>query len=173
MGDKNSDINKCSVCGNETSNPKYCSRSCSAKETNKLYPKKIRKTKCLKCDNITKSYRTKFCEEHQEEYIKTRFDYIKDKTLEEYWDKESLKNLHTSSKNAHIRALARSNLKHLTSLPCANCGYDKHVELCHIKAVSKFLPSDKVGDVNSEKNIIQLCRNCHWEFDNGLLDIKK
>ena len=60
--------------------------------------------------------------------------------------------------------------KILTGLPCAVCGYDKHVELAHIKAVSEFNVSDKLSDINNERNIIQLCRNCHWEFDNGYRD---
>ena len=51
-------------------------------------------------------------------------------------------------------------------MPCAKCGYDKHVELAHIKPISKFGDESKLSDVNSENNVIQLCPNCHWEFDN-------
>ena len=88
----------CLNCGKETTNPKYCSKSCSATHTNILYPKRKTKKKC------------------------------------------------------------------------SVCGYDKHVELAHIKAVSEFNVSDKLSDINNERNIIQLCRNCHWEFDNGYRD---
>jgi 5-methylcytosine-specific restriction endonuclease McrA len=101
--------------------------------------------------------------------MNTRFDYIKELTLKDYWNKKSLSNLHASSKNAHIRALARSNFKDLVKKPCANCGYDKHVELCHIKPIKEFNADSKIKDVNSYENLIQLCPNCHWEFDNGLL----
>ena len=101
--------------------------------------------------------------------MKTRFDYIKELTLEEYWNKKSLSNLHSSSKSVHIRALARNNFKDLTKKPCANCGYDKHVELCHIKPISSYPETAKISEVNSEKNLIQLCPNCHWELDNGYI----
>ena len=62
-------------------------------------------------------------------------------------------------------------MKHLTKIPCANCGYEKHVELYHIKSVASFGDETILSVVNSEDNVIQLCRNCHWELDHGILDI--
>ena len=53
---------------------------------------------------------------------------------------------------------------------CAKCGYDKHVELCHIKDIANFDDDSLLSEVNSRNNIIQLCPNCHWEFDNGYRD---
>ena len=105
------------------------------------------------------------CPECQIKYKLTRWDYIQELTLADYWNRDSVKHLHISSKNVHIRMLARSHFKDLLSKPCAKCGYDKHVELCHIKAISSFTPDAKVKDVNSYENLIQLCPNCHWEFD--------
>ena len=49
------------------------------------------------------------------------------------------------------------------------CGYDKHVECCHIKAVSDFPDTALLGEVNAPGNLVLLCRNCHWELDHGLL----
>ena len=49
---------------------------------------------------------------------------------------------------------------------CANCGYDKHVELAHIKAVADFDDDTLLSVVNSPDNVLSLCPNCHWEFDN-------
>lgn len=164
---------KCLECNIETENPKFCSKSCSAKFNNKKFPKRKTNKKCASCDNFVKNWRTTLCEFHHNEYIQNRFEYIKEKTLFEYWGKESLKTLHKSSKNVHIRLLAKSHFKHLTKLPCHHCGYDKHVELCHIKPISSFNETNKVKEVNCEDNLIQLCPNCHWEFDNGLLNISK
>ena len=161
-------MNICKSCEKQTTNPKFCSRSCAAKYTNKVHPKKKRTKKCIKCENITKSHRHTLCEAHHKEYMETRFDYIKELSLKDYWDKKSLINLHPSSKNAHIRGLARAQHKNLTLLPCARCGYDKHVELCHIKALKDFDETAKVSEVNDSSNIIQLCPNCHWELDNNL-----
>ena len=164
---------KCLECNLETNNPKFCGRSCAAKYNNKKTPKRKSKKKCSLCDNYVKNWRTTLCIFHHTEYIQNRFEYIKEKTLGEYWEKDSLKNLPKSSKNAHLRLLARSHFKHLLILPCNNCGYDKHVELCHIKPISSFVDTDKVKDVNCEENLIQLCPNCHWEFDSGLINISK
>lgn len=55
---------------------------------------------------------------------------------------------------------------------CYKCGYDKHYEICHIKAVSKFDDNALIQDINSIDNLIALCPNCHWEFDNGVFTIE-
>lgn len=164
-------LKNCLNCQTPTYNPKFCSKTCSAQVTNKLYPKRIRKTICTRCKTITKSYRHTLCDLHHKEYMNNKFEVLKELTLQDYWSKDSLKNLHPSSKNAHIRAQARSNFKDLISKPCHNCGYDKHVELCHIKPIRDFLPTSKIKEVNSYDNLIQLCPNCHWEFDNGLITL--
>ena len=56
-------------------------------------------------------------------------------------------------------------------LKCKVCGYDKHVEIAHIKAVSEFPPQATIGEINSIDNLIALCPNHHWEYDNGVLKI--
>ena len=96
---------------------------------------------------------------------------LKQITIQECLNKIDLDKLHPSSKYVYIRSYARSWFKHLTKLPCANCGYKKHVELCHIKAINSFSNDTMIGVVNSKENIIQLCPNCHWELDHGLLDL--
>lgn len=88
------------------------------------------------------------------------------KTLGEYRNLESVKGKHPSWVYAHVRGMARSKFKKLLSLPCAHCGYSKHVELAHVKPLSSFPDSALLSEINSEENVIQLCPNCHWEFDN-------
>lgn len=48
---------------------------------------------------------------------------------------------------------------------CARCGYDKHVEICHIKPVSEFSDDVPIGVINHTENLLLLCPNCHWEMD--------
>lgn len=155
----------CVQCNKLTNNPKFCSRSCAAIFTNKATPKRKRTTVChiSGCDTITKSYRHTKCEHHWQEYLDTR---ISNKTLGEYRNLLSVKGKHVSWRNSHIRLHARAQHKALLKEPCAHCGYSKHVELCHIKPVSEFPDEALVGAVNSRENVIQLCPNCHWEFDN-------
>ncbi len=155
-------MNKCKHCNIETKNPKFCSRSCSAKESNKT-PKRKLTRKCLDCDDLVWTYRHTRCEKHFLEYKAGEY---KNKTIGEYRTMLSVKGKHPSWLNSHVRGFARSWLKHLTKKPCSNCGYDKHVELAHIKAVSSFSNDALLSDINSEVNVVPLCRNCHWEFDN-------
>ena len=54
---------------------------------------------------------------------------------------------------------------------CKVCGYDKHVEVCHIKSVSSFLDTATVLEINSIENLVVLCRNHHWEYDHDLLKL--
>ena len=51
----------------------------------------------------------------------------------------------------HFFSVARELFK--KAKPCAKCGYDKHVELCHIKSMSSFPDSALVKEVNNRKNI--------------------
>lgn len=66
-----------------------------------------------------------------------------------------------------IRGRARQAMKHITS--CQVCGYNKHVEVCHIKPISKFDHSSLISEINHPDNLYILCPNCHWEFDNNIL----
>lgn len=94
------------------------------------------------------------------------------RTLLEYKEKHTKNKRYKASIYRAIRDMARNWFKDLTKKPCENCGYDKHVELCHIKAISEFPLDSTISEINSKDNIIQLCRNCHWELDNGHLKIE-
>lgn len=54
---------------------------------------------------------------------------------------------------------------------CIVCGYDKHYEVAHVKAVSDFSDDALISEINDEENLIALCPNHHWEYDNDGLDI--
>lgn len=156
-------MNICLNCEVETHSPKFCSRSCSVSFSNRASPKRKLTKKCSKCDSIVRNYRSTLCEPH---FLENKENQYRDKTLGYYRNKLSVKGKHPSWVNAHVRGFARSWLKHLAESPCCRCGYDKHVELAHIKAVTDFTDDDLLRDVNSEDNVIPLCPNCHWEFDN-------
>ena len=156
-------MTKCLECGAETNNPKFCSKSCAAKHNNKLYPKRKTNKTCIVCGEPVLSYRHNRCEKHWEEYKENKH---KNKTIGEYRKYISVSGKHPSWLHAHVRLFARSWLKHLSKLPCAHCGYDKHVELAHIKDIVSFEDDTLLSVVNSEDNVKPLCPNCHWEFDN-------
>jgi len=73
-----------------------------------------------------------------------------------------------SNKFSVIRKRARTKCESANKLDkCQKCGYDKHVEVCHIKPISAFNLEDSIEQVNSWDNLLILCPNCHWEHDNA------
>lgn len=51
---------------------------------------------------------------------------------------------------------------------CKFCGYDKHVEICHIKQIKDYSDDVLISVINSLDNLMALCPNCHWEYDNKI-----
>lgn len=149
----------------------FCSRKCSNTHYRKQHtpnPPKIHI--CSNCggdyQNI-KGYRSRaYCQKCR---LSKPKDFMKSMTLGYVHSALCLKGKHQSWANAQVREMNRSWNKSLMLLPCANCGYSKHVELCHKKPITDFLESTTLGEVNHPLNVVQLCRNCHWEFDHGFL----
>lgn len=161
----------CKYCNNETANPSFCNKSCVAKYNNRLYPKRKITRICKLCTNPVKSYRHLLCSIHWEKYKSSKSIQNSNITIGSYRQKLSVNGKHPSWTHSHIRQFARSWNKEMCLQPCFNCGYSIHVELCHKKAVSEFDDDTPLSIVNHSNNLIPLCRNCHWEFDNGYLKI--
>ena len=144
----------------------FCSRSCSASHNNKITKLKHGKNCSTKvCKNCTTihSRASEFCSQK----CKTE-DFMKNKTI-----KESLTAGERQQKFSGIRGVARNYAKYLPNkTKCQCCGYNKHVEIAHIKAISEFDENDLLFNVNNENNLLALCPNCHWEFDNNLLSLE-
>ena len=143
-------MNICLHCKVETLNPKFCSRSCAAKETNKVPKRKKRISSCKSCGEVV-AYRRTVCDNCLVPKDMSLGDAI-------YY------NHHKSSAYSLVRSRARASVK-AEIQSCESCGYDKHVEVCHIKAIHEFLPETMISEINSRDNLKLLCPNCHWEFD--------
>jgi len=125
----------------EIKRKKFCNKSCSAVFNNSLRPKKtFKKVEVVK---IKKNYSKKELKEKSSNWWRHRIPIARDAR----------------------RVFSNSG----KSKKCLNCGYDKHIEVCHKKAVSDFSDDAKLSEINAVDNLISLCRNCHWEYDNGLL----
>jgi len=160
-------MNNCLCCSKETNNPKFCSSKCAATITNTNRPKKQIFCKCCnKLIGIGYKYQRSYCDNCQHKN-KNIVDWSKI-TLKEYFDKLPLFQAH-----ARIRALARASFRKFkpNNTFCQNCNYSKHVEVCHKKAISSFNETESIASVNTIDNLIALCPNCHWEFDNGILNL--
>lgn len=77
------------------------------------------------------------------------------------------------SARSRIQKIARVIYNNNKEYKCIICGYNKHIEVAHIKAVSTFEDTALIlEEVNSINNMIGLCPTHHWEYDAGLLDIE-
>jgi len=76
------------------------------------------------------------------------------------------------SARSAIQKIARDVFNEANPHPkCAICGYSNHVEVAHIKAVNEFDDSATIREIDSITNLIGLCPNHHWEYDNGILEL--
>ena len=100
-----------------------------------------------------------------------RSDLSKESTLGDVRRSLAVRGKHPSWMYSIVRGFARSWNKHLLTRPCTACGYVKHVELCHRKAIASFGDGATLKEINAERNVVALCRNCHWEFDHGFLKL--
>jgi hypothetical protein len=156
-------MNECLQCQAPTKT-KFCSKSCAASFNNKKHPKRKPEHNCKKCHTpITcgKMYCSTCSPKKTNRHKKTLQEAL-------YQNKND-----RSNKYSYIRWHARKVYFSLNKNPsCHNCGYDKHVEVCHIKAICNHDPKTTIEEVNRPENLIGLCPNCHWEFDKGLLDLE-
>ena len=123
----------------------FCSKSCAATYNNKLYPKRIRTEKPKK-------------------EKKEKFTYLTGIRKKEFFDLKGIYYKFRAVIRKHAHFVYNSNGG---EQKCKVCGYDKHVEVCHIKSVSSFGDDDFITEINSLDNLVGLCPNHHWEFDNG------
>ena len=139
---------------------KFCSRSCSCTYNNRLMPKRPPTGNCKACQTPIRVHST-WCEECKVNLAETRNDL----RLRDWKLLYDLNQYH-----AKLRGHARSVFR-LSGKPksCAVCSYDLHVDICHLKEVKDFDLDSKVSEVNDICNLVALCKNHHWELDNGHL----
>lgn len=143
----------------------YCSRSCAAKINNRSSPKRKKTNKCKKCSDSIHAGRI-YCSSCSTGRRKVKHHTLKDVIESHIKNKKPDANLYNGIRS-HARTVAYKNKDRI----CEKCGYDKHTEVCHIKSISEFNLDASIDDeINNIDNILILCPNCHWEFDNGLWD---
>jgi hypothetical protein len=157
-------MNSCKNCDNPTKNAKFCSISCA----NSKKPKRKRTTSFYKCSNVGCTnkplLRRKYCSspECQPNYVD--------------WSKETLASVKEKRKYqiySRIRTLSRKiYLRSDKPKKCIICAYAIHFDVCHIRGISTFPDTATVKEINSPDNLIALCKNHHWEFDNGFLSLE-
>lgn len=142
-----------------TRTKRFCDSSCSASFNNRIFIKNPKKIRCCQdCGKPTVGRRLT-CDDCYGKVV----DWSK-------ITKKEMKDKYEYQKHSRIRSAARSVFfKENSDVKCARCGYRKHVEVCHKKSINSFSDDVPISVINSLENLMGLCPNCHWEFDNGLL----
>lgn len=152
---------KCRHCGQTTTNPAFCSRSCASSYNNWKFPKKRKSHQSKQCKQCTTPLtgRRTTCDACNPSYVD--------------WSRLTLSELRAKAlyqHSARVRQIAR-NAYRRSNKPkqCIVCGYDKHYEVCHRIPIQDFPDNTPIAQINDIDNLVALCPNHHWEFDNGLL----
>lgn len=164
-------LRACEHCQANTHNILFCSKSCAALAHQNWKSKNIQrfcKTCGIDLERQTSSDRRRKCKAclHNVSH-----DRIKQMTLAEFHQHVNRK--HGINSNSRLKTRAaigtycRNWNRALLNVPCQHCGYHKHVELCHVQAIANFDMNAKLAIINSPSNLLVLCPNCHWEFDNS------
>jgi 5-methylcytosine-specific restriction endonuclease McrA len=151
----------CLTCGQETRNPRFCSRSCAARHNNVLAPKRRPEGRCFVC-GIPVPRRNRFCPAHR-----SNRPLDASQPISAVADQSE----HPACRFARLRQHARRHYLAVRPYQCVRCGYDKHIEVCHKRPLTTFSLDTPIAIVNAIDNLVGLCPNCHWEFDHGLLQL--
>jgi len=158
---------KCIFCETETTNPRFCSRSCAVSFNNSAHPKRERKTARCRCGEPITSYRNTVCDRcNPVGKVKisdgtriSRSDATKQDVL-----------TGDTQRFRRIRENARQVASRCGKLgSCQVCGYSIHVDACHLVAIKDFNDDTRISVINHPSNLVGLCRNHHWELDHGIL----
>jgi len=149
----------CQACGQQTKNPKFCSRSCAIRVHSQAR-KREPAGRCVVCTCAIFS-RRRYCWAHSPTRAIDR-----NRPIGTFVD-----NSRTGSRLNRLRTDARRVFHAARPYRCQNCGYDKFIEVCHKRQVTSFPLDTPISVVNSLDNLAGLCPNCHWEFDHGLLQL--
>ena len=143
----------------------FCSRTCSSRRHNSVNPRIKKIVYCIYCNKnkVSSWSKTKRCRDC---YTQFRFHEYRKKKIKDVL----FKNGYSGIKFIPIRENAKKTMKFYSIKKiCKNCLYDVHVECCHIKPICNFSLEQTLNEVNALNNLVYLCRNCHWEQENGLI----
>ena len=160
----------------EVRKKKFCDRSCAAKLNNSESPKitAVDKGNCISCDqiiNFTKRKgrngynKRKYCDSCLMN-LKTKGKPMDSRTKDDLFSNRKNWQSASSAIRKHAR---RTYFESNRVKECIVCNYSNHIEISHFKAVSEFEGNALISEINALHNLIPLCPNHHWEFDNGML----
>lgn len=156
----------CKNCNKPTCKENFCNRSCCMKFYNKNKIKAISKTK--DCNFCSAKFEVK--RQKNGQFLRTKKCPDCSVFIHHNMTKGDLFNSRKNWQSARssIQKHARKiYAKYNKPLICCICNYDNHVEIAHVKSVSEFHNDSLISEINNIDNLIPLCPNHHWEYDNG------
>lgn len=190
------DPNKCLLCGkiieiedeqkiSDVRKKKFCNSSCSAKYNNTKRIKMSSITICEKCGDIIYLNsnnkggfnKRKYCDrcavlnckrngENAKNRMREKNGFISSEVTKGFLYEKYKSEIARTKINMHARKIyAESGCAY----KCVICGYDKHVQISHIKGISEFDDDAKVIEINDIKNLVALCPTHHWEYDHDII----
>ena len=153
---------------------RFCNKSCAAIFRNKGKDKGV----CKNCGCLIKFKRNKkgflkrkYCKKCLSEVrakAKGAETHIANLTRDQVMNKYQKYYIGRNMIRKHAKRVFEDSSK---EKKCVMCGYDKHVDVAHINPVSNFDGNTLISTINHEDNLVSLCSNCHWEYDQGLIQI--
>ena len=125
----------------------FCNKTCSVRHNNKFRQNKN--------DKVKKEYTEKY-------------SYLNGVTKKKFFEIKGIYYKFRAEIRKHAQWIYKKNNGEQN---CKICGYNKHIQVCHIKSVSSFDDDSLITEINSFENLVGLCPNHHWEYDNGFLVI--
>jgi hypothetical protein len=162
-------LHPCLRCGVLTKNKQFCSHSCASTHSNLNHPERYEERRanrlirtCKYC-GVQVDGRRVTCTSCNRNIVD--------------WEEIKLSEIQNSAKyqiSAQVRSRARYTYRN-SDRPkhCINCGYNKHYEVCHIRAIYDFPLDTTIATINDLSNLVALCPNCHWEFDHNMLSLEE
>ena len=155
---------------------KYCNHRCySAHQVGRKRERRQRLIKEKICKNCQANFLVK--KRNPDRFEQKEFcdncRHLSRATVHNYTKAELFsKSKNWQSARGSVRKNAVSVFKRTKqSLVCIICGYTNHVEIAHITSVSEFADKTLISKINDSSNLVALCPNHHWEFDNGYFSI--
>lgn len=149
---------------------KFCNRKCffrfKVERVSNVAPNQPKSKSCQRCEdeipppNMCKKY----CDTCRYAGYKTLDNVSKGELFSKSRNWQSAR----SSLRRHAYKTYKRTRKPMI---CMVCGYSKHVEIAHRRAVSDFDENALMSEINSPTNLIALCPNHHWELDNKMLSL--
>lgn len=159
---KKTTLKKKSIVKKSKSNLRYCNRICLAQSKIKVKSMCKKQSKSCSICNTNISGKNKYCELCKSQKIPSSYNCTKKEMFDKCKNWQSAR----TQIRKHAKLIFNNYIK---TNKCSICNYSKHIEICHIKPVKDFSDNCLLSQINNPNNLVALCPNHHWEFDNGFL----